>query len=330
MHPLTRFFNYLKRADFSLALSREHIGDRELTNWYPQWVYELMETDEVRNQAYLGAIQEIVRDRIVLELGTGRKALWATVCARAGARKVYAIEANERAYQASLAFVRSQRIPNIQVIHGFSDKVQLPERCEVLVHDLVGDIASSEGMIPFIADVKQRLLTPDAIHIPRRCTTYVMLAEDPELSRAEWALSYALRGLRSFDSLSFVRFFGFPRSAALCEPQVFEDFVLDEPLQLQSSRTFPIEITRDGELRGACFFIRLHLSDTRIVDTLSSQTTWATPYVRFKESTRVRKGDVVDMSIRSDLSGNPSYSLKLTLTSRGSAREIGQYAWSGD
>jgi len=330
MHPLTRFFNYLKRVNFALALAREHIGERELTDWYTDWMYELMETDEVRNRPYREAIEEAVAGKVVLELGTGRKALWALCCARAGAKRVYAIEANERAYRASVEFVGSQGVDNLHLIHGFSDSVELPERCEVLVHDLVGDIGSSEGMIPFIEDAKRRLLTPDAIHIPRRCTTHVVLVEDPRLSLAEWAVSYAMREFRPLDALTFVRFFGFPHSAALSKPAVFEDFVFSEAPQLRISKRLTIEVARDGELRGACFFIRLYLSDTQVVDTWTGHTTWSTPYVRLKEGIPVRKGHVVELDVRSDLSGNPSYSVKLAHRVDGLARDIGEYAWSGD
>src|SRR5262249_12670130 len=150
MHPLTSFYNCLKRVGFALALEREHIGDRELTEWYPEWLYELMETDEVRNRAYRAAIREAVPGKTVLELGTGRKALWAEHCIRAGTRKVYAIEANRKAFESSSAYVRAKRLDNVHLIHGFSDKVEVTERCEVLVHDLVGDIGSSEGMVPFV------------------------------------------------------------------------------------------------------------------------------------------------------------------------------------
>src|ERR1700687_1635629 len=125
MHPLTKFFNYLKRIDFRLALAREHIDERKLTEWYPEGMYELMETDEVRNQPDRDAIGEMVSGKVVLELGTGRKALWAVYCAKRGAKKVYAIEANKTAYQSSLEFVRSQGIEGIHLICGFSDKVEL-------------------------------------------------------------------------------------------------------------------------------------------------------------------------------------------------------------
>jgi hypothetical protein len=330
VHPLTSFFNYLKRKDFSLALAREHLSDRALTEWYPDWMYEVMENDEVRNQAYQDAIRETVSGKVVLEVGTGRKALWAVCCARAGAKRVYAIEANRRAYQASLRYVKSRKIENVHLILGFSDKVHLPERCEVLVHSLVGDIASAEGMIPVIEDAKRRLLTPDAVHIPQRCTTYVVLAEDPKLSPAERLLSYGMRGLRPFEGLSFVWFYGFRHPAALSEPHVFEDFVFREAPPLHTSRRLVMAIKRDGELRGVCFFIRLYVSEKRVVDTWASSTAWSTPYVRLKAPTPVRKDDLVDMCIQSDLSGNPSYAIRLTHHAEGAVKEIGQYAWSGD
>ena len=47
-------------------------------------------------------------------------------------------------------------------------------------------------------------------------------------------------------------------------------------------------------------------------------------------STGEKKGDLVELDIQSDLSGNPSYSLKMVHRVDGSARELGQYAWSGD
>jgi hypothetical protein len=209
MHPLTRYFDYLKRKDFSMAVAREHLDPRELTDWYPEWIYESMEIDDVRNQPYRETIQQVVPGKVVLELGTGRKALWAICCARAGAARVYAIEANKRAYDSSVTFLKSQGVDNVHLIHGFSDKISLPEKCDVLVHDLIGDIASSEGMIPFIEDAKRRLLKSDAIHIPWRCSTCAVLAEDPKLRAAEWTLSYFMRGCRPFEALDCVRFFGF-------------------------------------------------------------------------------------------------------------------------
>jgi hypothetical protein len=330
MHPLTRFFNYLKRIEFSLAIEREHLNEREQVEWYPVWMYELMETDEIRNQPYRDTIREVVAGKVVLELGTGRRALWAVCCAEAGARKVYAVEANERSYQESLRFLKARNIDNIHLIHGFSDKITLPERCEVLVHDLIGNIASAEGMIPFIEDAKRRLLTPDAVHIPERCVTCAVLAEDPTLTLAETTFSYLLRGFKRLDRLPFVRVFGFRPRDALSEPYVFEDFSFRQKQQSRHNVRLDMEIKRGGLLRGVFFFLRIYFSDTRMLDTWASPTCWETPFVRFQQPTRVKEGDRVELCLQSDLSGTPSYSLQMANQVNGSAKRIGEYAWYGD
>jgi hypothetical protein len=185
-------------------------------------------------------------------------------------------------------------------------------------------------MVRFVEDAKERLLKPDAVHIPLQSTTYVVLAEDPKLRPAEWALSYVMRGLRPFERLSFVWCFGFPRSAALTEPQLFENVVFRQPLPLRTRRRLVMEIKRDGELRGVCFFLRLHVGETQIVDIWSSQTAWSTPYVRPPSPRLVRKGETVEMGIQTDLSGNPSYAIQLIHRAEGAAQEIGRYEWSGD
>jgi protein arginine N-methyltransferase 1 len=329
MHPLTALFNYFQRTGFILALVRPHLSDRDTTQWYPDWIYEVMETDEVRNQAYREAIRDTVSNKVVLELGTGRKALWATTCAKHGARKVYAIEANPKSYESSLKVLNDNAVRNVELIHGFSDRVEVPERCEVLVHDLIGSIGSSEGMVPFVEDAKRRMLTPDAVHIPRRCTTYAVVTEDPRLRLRETIFSYCARGFKRLDSLSFVRFFGFPTSAVLSEPKIFEDIEFDRVPELQNNRQLRFEITRDGQLRGVFFFIRLYLDETKCVDTWERRTNWFIPYVRLKAATSVRKGDLVEVSVHADISGNPTYSLRLMHTTGSSTREIGSHSWSG-
>jgi hypothetical protein len=293
-------------------------------------MYELMETDDNRNQPYRDTIREAVAGKIVLELGTGRKALWAVCCALAGARKVYAVEANKAAYQASLKFLEARKIDNVHLICGFSDKITLPERCEVLVHDLIGNIASAEGMIPFIEDAKRRLLAPDAMHIPERCVTCAVLAEDPTLTLAERTLSYVLRGFQRLDRLSFVRVFGFRPQGALSEPYVFEDFTFRQAQEFWRSVRLDMEIKRDGVLQGVLFFLRIYFTDTRVLDTWVSPTCWETPFVRFKRPARVKQGDHVELCIQSDLSRNASYSLQLAHEVNGSAKRIGEYAWAGD
>ena len=160
--------------------------------------------------------------------------------------------------------------------------------------------------------------------------TYAVLGEDPKLSWAEWAFSYLLRELRPYEALSFVRFFGFPLKAALSEPQVFEEIVFSETPQLRTDKRLVMEVQRDGKLRGVLLFICLDFGEAGVVNTWTSQTSWATPYVRFRSPESVRRGDLVEMSVRTDLAGDPRYAIEVTHRAEGSARVIGEYAWVGD
>jgi hypothetical protein len=63
--PADQILNYLKRMDFALALAREHLSNHDLAEWYPDWMYEVMETDEVRNQAYQDVLPETVSGKVV-------------------------------------------------------------------------------------------------------------------------------------------------------------------------------------------------------------------------------------------------------------------------
>jgi hypothetical protein len=139
-----------------------------------------------------------------------------------------------------------------------------------------------------------------------------------------------LRGFQRLDRLPFVRVFGFRQQDAISEPYVFEDFTFPQVQQLQRSVRLDMEIKRNGVLQGVFFFLRIYFNDTRVLDTWASPTCWETPFVRFKQPTRVNKGDHLELCIQSDLSGNATYAIQLMHQANGAAKEIGQYAWSGD
>ena len=73
--------------------------------------YNAERDDTRRTPQFIKAIQERVRGReglTVLDIGTGPFALFATVAARAGAKKVYAVEANPEAADRARNFLAEQ------------------------------------------------------------------------------------------------------------------------------------------------------------------------------------------------------------------------------
>ena len=108
--------------------------------------YASMAADETRTPLFAAAIRRRLHGRsdwVVLDIGTGPFCLLALLAARAGARRVFAVEANAaaaaRARQAVQAAEASGEVPVdvVEVLSGFSTEVTLPERADLLVAELV-------------------------------------------------------------------------------------------------------------------------------------------------------------------------------------------------
>lgn len=329
--PINFVFDYLQRRDFHFALYRPIIESRKATQWYPNWVYAMMENDEIRNHRYRKAIRRHVGGKVVLEIGTGRKLLWAKECIQAGAKHVYAIEANPRAYELSSREIQRLGLKNVTLFKGFSDEIQLPERCEVLVHDLVGSIGSAEGMVSFIQDAKQRHLVPGALHIPVRCRTFLFPTMPPALSFLERIFSYCARGGRFSRSIKMMYHFGFREDSILSSPILCEDIQFSENSLLTGSQRYVFEAIRSGPWDGVGFFIKLDIGDGSTLDSFKLRTNWYIPVVRpFSRAIPIRKGDKLEVDLSFQLErGSPHYTLRCYRNEGGYSEFLGEYSWQG-
>ena len=161
----------------SMQWSEQYINDGSHVD---EAAYDAMIQDETRTPLFAAAIARRLRgttDMVVLDIGTGPKALLALMAARAGARKVFAIEANPEAAahaRATIAAAQDVREGIIEIIEGFSTDVTLPERADLLVAELVGSIASEEGLVQSVRDAQLRHLkrpSDPRSFIPRRVQT---------------------------------------------------------------------------------------------------------------------------------------------------------------
>ena len=132
---------------------------------FTEEMYEAMLHDDARTSAFGLAISRRVRAHaggcVVLDLGTGPFAVLALFAARAGASKVFAVEANPEAAAKARALIASSAasdIPpgTIEVIEGFSTTITLPEQADLLISEIAGSLASEEGMLATIRDARLR------------------------------------------------------------------------------------------------------------------------------------------------------------------------------
>jgi hypothetical protein len=124
--------------------------------------------DDRRTNDYIAALRRAVGpDDVVLDIGTGSGVL-AVAAARAGARHVYAVEASDIADVAERVFARNGVQDRVTLIRGWSREIELPERADLLVAELIGNEPLEEEILETTLDARRRLLKPGARLIPDR------------------------------------------------------------------------------------------------------------------------------------------------------------------
>jgi len=147
----------------------------ELLMEWDEGFHNLMLNDKIRMMAYKSAIKNTVKPGdVVLDIGTGTGILskWAL---QAGAKKVYAIEMDSE--------ILSLAIHNMS-LYGFKDKfipfneisfnVELPERVDVVISEIIGNLADNEDFQPIIGDALIRFLKPTGVMIPQSVASYIV------------------------------------------------------------------------------------------------------------------------------------------------------------
>jgi hypothetical protein len=135
--------------------------------------------DVARTRRFIEAIEATVGPGdVVVDIGTGTGVL-AMAAARAGAARVYAIEAGAIADRAERLFAENGFSEIITLVRGWSTSVELPEPADVLVTETIGSDPLDERILEIVTDARRRLLVPDARIIPSSITIYGTAVEVP-------------------------------------------------------------------------------------------------------------------------------------------------------
>ena len=129
-------------------------------------IHVVMLNDRVRTSYFVAAIQEVIRPGdVVVDIGTGTGVL-SIAAAQAGAARVYAIEASGIADIAKTLFAANGVDDRITIVRGWSTQVELPERADVLISEMIGDDPLGENVLSITADAFKRFMKPEARCIP--------------------------------------------------------------------------------------------------------------------------------------------------------------------
>lgn len=130
-----------------------------------------------RLNAFRQALEAALRpNSVVLDLGAGTGIL-SLIAARAGARRVFAVERNESASYAEEVIAANGLAQTITVIRGDVRSIVLPEPADVMVTDVFGSFGLRPGGLAAVMDARDRLLRPGSRLIPETVTLFVAPAE---------------------------------------------------------------------------------------------------------------------------------------------------------
>ena len=190
----------LKKYQFILSGNEKSSLSSHLETYEQSVIHTQMLNDSVRTLAFIDAIKKNVSaGDVVVEIGTGSGVL-AMAAARAGAKKVYAIEATAIADTAEALF-RENGLENIiTVIRGWSTQISLPEKCDVLISEMLGNDPFAEQVNELTLDAVERFLKPEFKMVPQNIEVELTLYEAPEQfidtviftsrNTAEWTANY--------------------------------------------------------------------------------------------------------------------------------------------
>ena len=163
-------------------------------------VHRTMICDRVRTEAFRRAIESVVRPGdVVLDVGAGSGIL-SVFAARAGARRVYAVERTSIAVVAQELAAANGVAETVRVIHGDVLDVELPERVDVIVSEWLGGFGIDEGMLAPVIAARDRWLKPGGVMIPGSVTAWAALVHDRYLAETVEFLGDNPYGL-NFDDL---------------------------------------------------------------------------------------------------------------------------------
>ena len=275
--------------------------------------------DTVRVMTYQAAIARHSRGRSVVEIGCGSGIL-SIFAARAGARRVVAIEESEIASLAERMFRANGCEGIIELRRANSRDVELDEPADLLIHEILGVDPFNENLLPSVLDARERLLRPGGRLLPWRIQVCCLGTELPAYRDKAYRVAEALEAQRlyglDFSPLLELLAETDPRQLASqveqSREELFRPKVLTEEheladLDLQAAdlsragepAEIRLRIHRPGTLGAIAVYFRAHLDeDLQLTNSpFAPLTSWGRHLRPLSRSIQVAPGDEVLLRI---------------------------------
>ncbi|XP_063701506.1 uncharacterized protein LOC134831643 [Culicoides brevitarsis] len=153
------------------------INQDYFTSYEDLEIHELMLLDDARTQTYRKAIEacsSLFKDKIVMDVGSGTGIL-SMFCAKAGAKKVFAVEASNTARLSEKIIADNKLESVISVFHGQVESFELPsdvDGVDIIVSEWMGFYLLHESMLDSVIFARDKFLKSDGLMFPTSASLY--------------------------------------------------------------------------------------------------------------------------------------------------------------
>lgn len=271
-----------------------------------------MASDGVRMDAYARAIAQAVQpDSVVVDIGAGTGIL-SLLAARAGARKVHAVDINPAVLLLRDLAEENGLADRIEVHLVSAFELTLPEKADVIVSDLRGSGPLNGEHLAVIRDARERLLRPDGVLIPAQDRLMVAVVESTDLSKdLDRALvGFRRRGLSASATLSSMVNSLYIGAAITASDMLSRDacWATIDYAQLPSGvveGTTELEIHRGGHANALAVWFEATIFDGLGYSTApGTASVYSRALLPLTETIEVRAGDRLTVTVRADERGD--------------------------
>ena len=268
--------------------------------------YRQLIDDPVRLGAFQRAIAGVDKPgAVVADIGCGLGP-YAIFAARAGARRVFAVD-DSPIVEVAREVVRDSGADGVvEMLSGYSTALEPPERCDVVIFEDYLTTLVSPGKARVVADLETRWLKPGGRLLPPRARLWLAPVEDPEghlhIDRFHWSkdrvfgIDFSSTRRRVFAS-THPRKLG--AGALLGAPELAHDYDLLHLKRVEVSVTRTLPASRDGVVHGLLLWFELELAGAWLgTGPLAPPSAWQQTLFPLATPIAVSAGAPIDIALQ--------------------------------
>ena len=309
--------------------------------------HDLLLNDRLRMNAYRKAIFEVVKpgDHVVdLGVGTGILSEWAL---EAGAKRVTGIEMNKEILDHALnRLSKGGHQARFFPVNKVSFDVALEAPADVLISEIMGNIADNENFQPILQDAISRFLKPNGRILPKSVSSYIVpvsaIKAHQDLCNgivSSLNPNYGVGNISRQSKSLFDLYYDciLPEQLYLDDPQMICRYEGQWTQSPTYDRQISYTLKREGVLTGFKAYFIAELSDETVLDISGgniaaggTSDSWKHAYLPIEIPIDVRPGDILSLTFSRHYPETPASSFQQIYQWSGAIRRhgdiVGQFA----